>query len=170
MNRSPPTPFMLGSITPTAALAAIAASIALPPFSRIADPAADASVCSVAVMPYCAHRHRECIVAPRLRHHGPHGMVHGNGLALQPLSVPVSTRRTSGRAAAPCTAAGSLSACACCSWRVRLLRSRRLQRPSQVLLRKGPYRHHQQHQGDRRGHAANKIRTRHMRLLFSAKV
>ena len=37
-NKSPPIPFPVGSMRPNAILAAIAASIALPPFLRISSP------------------------------------------------------------------------------------------------------------------------------------
>ena len=37
-NKSPPIPFPVGSINPIAALAAIAASIAFPPFLSISIP------------------------------------------------------------------------------------------------------------------------------------
>ena len=52
-NRSPPTPFIIGSMTPSAALAAMAASTALPPRARIAAPACEATAWLVATMPYC---------------------------------------------------------------------------------------------------------------------
>src|SRR5690348_11247989 len=51
-NRSPPTPFIIGSITPSAALAAIAASTAEPPLASTAAPACDATVWLVATIPY----------------------------------------------------------------------------------------------------------------------
>jgi hypothetical protein len=50
-NRSPPTPFIIGSVTPRAAFAAIAASTALPPCSSISMPAAAASGWLLATMP-----------------------------------------------------------------------------------------------------------------------
>src|ERR1700722_10170215 len=52
-NRSPPTPFIIGSITPRAAFAATAASTALPPRARIAAPACEATAWRVATTPYC---------------------------------------------------------------------------------------------------------------------
>src|SRR3954470_4379897 len=51
-KRSPPIPFMSGSITPRAALAAIAASTAEPPRPRISAPAWDARTWLVATIPY----------------------------------------------------------------------------------------------------------------------
>src|SRR6185369_6647874 len=51
-NRSPPTPLLIGSTTPSAALAAIAASIAEPPRARICAPACEASVWLVATIPW----------------------------------------------------------------------------------------------------------------------
>src|SRR5262249_50690908 len=51
-NRSPPTPFIIGSTTPTTALAAIAASTAEPPCSNTLTPAAEARVWLVATIPY----------------------------------------------------------------------------------------------------------------------
>src|SRR5438046_10286996 len=51
-KRSPPTPFIAGSIRPIAALAAIAASTALPPRSRICTPARAASGWLAATIPY----------------------------------------------------------------------------------------------------------------------
>src|SRR6516225_755177 len=51
-NRSPPTPFMLGSITPSTALAAMAALAAEPPCERISAPACEACTWLVATMPY----------------------------------------------------------------------------------------------------------------------
>jgi hypothetical protein len=50
-NRSPPMPLLIGSIRPIAALAAIAASMALPPCSRICTPAEAAIGLLVATMP-----------------------------------------------------------------------------------------------------------------------
>jgi hypothetical protein len=44
-------PFIAGSITPTAAFVAIAASTALPPRSRISVPARAASGCDEATIP-----------------------------------------------------------------------------------------------------------------------
>jgi len=52
-NRSPPMPFIIGATSPMAALAAIAASIALPPRSRSAVPARVPMGCSAATTPYC---------------------------------------------------------------------------------------------------------------------
>ncbi len=46
-------PFIIGATTPMAALAATAASIALPPLSSIAVPARAAIGCSAATIPYC---------------------------------------------------------------------------------------------------------------------
>jgi hypothetical protein len=43
-KRSPPMPFIIGSMTPTAAFAAIAASTALPPLERIVALACEARV------------------------------------------------------------------------------------------------------------------------------
>src|SRR6185295_8658599 len=51
MKRSPPMPLPVGSISPIVALAAIAASIALPPRSRIWTPARAASGWLAATMP-----------------------------------------------------------------------------------------------------------------------
>jgi hypothetical protein len=51
-KRSPPIPFMCGSTSPITALAAIAASIALPPRSRICAPALAASGWLAATIPY----------------------------------------------------------------------------------------------------------------------
>src|SRR3569832_1031051 len=53
-KRSPPMPFSTGCINPIIALAAIAASIALPPFLRISTAASEASGCSLATIPCCA--------------------------------------------------------------------------------------------------------------------
>ena len=47
-------PFSTGCIKPIMALAAIAASTALPPFLRICTAASEASGCSLATMPCCA--------------------------------------------------------------------------------------------------------------------
>src|SRR5688500_6848726 len=55
MKRSPPRPLPVGSIRPMVALAAIAASMALPPRSRICTPARAASGWLAATMP--------CVVA-----------------------------------------------------------------------------------------------------------
>src|SRR3954467_10779448 len=52
-NRSPPTPSFIGAISPIIALAATAASTALPPFSRILAPTSEASTLSLATMPDC---------------------------------------------------------------------------------------------------------------------
>ena len=49
-KQSPPMPVMPGSITPRSAVAAIAASTALPPFLRISMPASDAFGCEVAII------------------------------------------------------------------------------------------------------------------------
>src|SRR5262249_52797217 len=49
---SPPSPLLLGSTTPITAFVAIAASIALPPRSRICTPARTASGWLVATRPY----------------------------------------------------------------------------------------------------------------------
>ena len=58
-------PFSTGSIRPSTALAAIAASTALPPFFRISMAASEASGCSVAAMPCCASTgEREAQVLP----------------------------------------------------------------------------------------------------------
>src|SRR5436189_1575945 len=46
-------PFIIGATSPMAALAATAASIALPPCSRIATPARVPIGCSAATTPYC---------------------------------------------------------------------------------------------------------------------
>ena len=46
-------PFIMGATRPMAALAATAASIALPPLSSMAVPARAAIGCSAATMPYC---------------------------------------------------------------------------------------------------------------------
>src|SRR5271155_5408455 len=51
MNRSPPMPFTYGCTTPITALAAIAASMALPPSSRMCAPACDARNCGAATIP-----------------------------------------------------------------------------------------------------------------------
>src|SRR5215831_18976543 len=51
-NKSPPMPFAYGCITPSAALAAMAASIALPPASSIFAPACEARKCEAATIPY----------------------------------------------------------------------------------------------------------------------
>src|SRR6266849_6182872 len=50
-NRSPPIPLLIGSTTPSAALAAIAASIADPPRAKTCAPACEASVWLVATIP-----------------------------------------------------------------------------------------------------------------------
>src|ERR1017187_4038744 len=50
-KRSPPMPLLSGSTTPSAALAAMAASMADPPRARICAPACEASVWLVATMP-----------------------------------------------------------------------------------------------------------------------
>jgi hypothetical protein len=50
-KRSPPIPSIMGSITPSTALAAIAASMADPPRARICAPAWDARVWLVATIP-----------------------------------------------------------------------------------------------------------------------
>src|SRR5574337_1094109 len=50
-KRSPPMPFIIGCITPIAALVAIAASAAEPPLARIEAPAWAARVCSAAAIP-----------------------------------------------------------------------------------------------------------------------
>ena len=47
-------PFSTGCISPMAALAAMAASTALPPFFRMSMAICVASGCSVAAMPCCA--------------------------------------------------------------------------------------------------------------------
>jgi len=44
-------PFIIGSVTPSTALAAIAASTALPPCLKMSAPAAEASVWLVATIP-----------------------------------------------------------------------------------------------------------------------
>ena len=51
-KRSPPTPSFIGAIRPIIALVATAASIALPPFSRIDTPTCDASTASLATTPF----------------------------------------------------------------------------------------------------------------------
>src|SRR5262245_21588782 len=51
-KRSPPTPFIAGSMSPIAALVAMAASTALPPCSRICTPARAASGWLAATIPY----------------------------------------------------------------------------------------------------------------------
>src|ERR1041385_3031131 len=51
-NRSPPTPLLVGSISPSTALVAIAASIALPPRSMIWIPDIAAIGWLAATMPY----------------------------------------------------------------------------------------------------------------------
>jgi hypothetical protein len=53
-NRSPPMPLSTGCISPMAALAAIAASTALPPFLSTSMAICEARGCSVAAMPCCA--------------------------------------------------------------------------------------------------------------------
>src|SRR5688572_8959559 len=50
-KRSPPTPLPVGSIRPRAALAAMAASIAVPPACSTSTPMRVASGCEVATMP-----------------------------------------------------------------------------------------------------------------------
>src|SRR6266567_6916246 len=50
-NRSPPMPLAIGATTAIAALAATAASTALPPCARMVAPIWEASGCSVATMP-----------------------------------------------------------------------------------------------------------------------
>ena len=58
-------PFNTGCINPMAALAAMAASTALPPFFRMLMAISDASGCSVAAMPCCARTgERVAHVAP----------------------------------------------------------------------------------------------------------
>src|ERR1700761_2455324 len=52
-NKSPPSPFEVGSITFKTAFAAIAASIADPPCSSTRAPVCDAATWLVATMPYC---------------------------------------------------------------------------------------------------------------------
>ena len=52
-KRSPPTPQPVGSISPRAAFAAMAASIALPPFLSISSPIWVANGWLVATMPFC---------------------------------------------------------------------------------------------------------------------
>src|SRR5437868_6467355 len=52
-KRSPPMPFIIGSVTPVTALAAIAASTALPPRARICTAACDASGWLDAATPCC---------------------------------------------------------------------------------------------------------------------
>src|ERR1035437_490141 len=51
MNRSPPIPLTYGWTTPITAFAAIAASMAFPPCSRMGAPACDARNCGAATMP-----------------------------------------------------------------------------------------------------------------------
>src|SRR5580704_2051346 len=46
-------PFIMGSVTPSAAFAAMAASMAEPPCARICAPATEACTWLVATMPYC---------------------------------------------------------------------------------------------------------------------
>ncbi len=53
-NKSPPMPFDTGSIRPSAALAAMAASTAVPPAFKISMATCVASGCAVAAMPCCA--------------------------------------------------------------------------------------------------------------------
>src|SRR5579862_4542296 len=50
-NRSPPMPQLMGSTTPSTALAAMAASMAVPPRANTWAPACDASVWLVATIP-----------------------------------------------------------------------------------------------------------------------
>jgi len=50
-KRSPPMPFIMGSTTPSTALAAMEASAAEPPRARICAPACEASVWLVATIP-----------------------------------------------------------------------------------------------------------------------
>ncbi len=52
--KSPPKPHIMGSTTPSMALAAIAASTALPPSFRMSSAACVLSGCDVAAMPRCA--------------------------------------------------------------------------------------------------------------------
>src|ERR1017187_6859859 len=51
MNRSPPIPLTYGWTTPITACAAIAASMAFPPCSRMCAPACDARNCGAATIP-----------------------------------------------------------------------------------------------------------------------
>src|SRR3954453_15101679 len=51
-KRSPPIPLTKGCVRPVIAFAAIAASIAFPPFSRILAPASDARKLEAATIPY----------------------------------------------------------------------------------------------------------------------
>src|SRR5271155_4136396 len=51
-NRSPPMPFIMGSVTPRTAFAAIAASTAEPPRASTCAPATEACTWLVATMPY----------------------------------------------------------------------------------------------------------------------
>ena len=53
-NRSPPTPQLVGSISPSAALVAIAASMALPPLFSTSRPICAASGCEAQTMPLTA--------------------------------------------------------------------------------------------------------------------
>ena len=54
-NASEPMPFAVGSTTVSAAAVATAASIALPPLSRIASPACEACGAELATMPLRAY-------------------------------------------------------------------------------------------------------------------
>jgi len=53
MKRSPPIPFIEGSIRPIVAFAAMAASMAFPPRSRISTPARAANGWLAATIPNC---------------------------------------------------------------------------------------------------------------------
>ena len=50
-------PFIMGSVTPRTALAAMAASTAEPPLARICAPATEACTWLVATMPYAGDDH-----------------------------------------------------------------------------------------------------------------
>ncbi len=63
-NRSPPTPFAVGSMSPRQAFTAIAASTAEPPSRSTCSPACTASGCAAHTMPWRPYT-TERVAAPR---------------------------------------------------------------------------------------------------------
>src|SRR5215471_16882190 len=77
-KRSPPMPFDVGSVTLRTALAAMAASMAEPPRSRMSAPACEAETWLVATMPYCVvtterPQERSCAETVHVMHRAANG-------------------------------------------------------------------------------------------------